>query len=77
VYSFEGVGVLGLAAWRDLNPDIGLTSCFLARHTKGPIRGVIEPFIRKQLRLTAHAVTEVEETNQCMLVHIDRLVKRL
>jgi transposase len=38
---------------------------------------LIETFIRKQLRLTAHTVTKVEETEQFMLVHIDRLGKRL
>jgi transposase len=38
---------------------------------------LIETFIRKQLRLKAHAVTKVEETDECMLVHIDRLGKRL
>jgi transposase len=38
---------------------------------------LIETFIRKQLRLTAHAVTRVEETAEFMLVHIDRLGKRL
>jgi transposase len=38
---------------------------------------LIETFIRKQLRLTAHTVTKVEETDECMLVHIDRLGKRL
>lgn len=38
---------------------------------------LIETFIRKQLRLKAHAVTKVEETDQCMLVRIDRLGKRL
>jgi transposase len=38
---------------------------------------LIETFIRKQLRLTAHTVTKVEETDQFMLVHIDRLGKRL
>src|SRR5437660_7919610 len=37
----------------------------------------IETFIRKQLRLKAHTVTSVEETDECMLVHIDRLGKRL
>ncbi len=36
-----------------------------------------ETFIRKQLRLKAHTVTKVEETDECMLVHIDRLGKRL
>ena len=38
---------------------------------------LIETFIRKQLRLTAHTVTKMEETDQVMLVHIDRLGKRL
>ncbi|MCC7153282.1 MAG: transposase family protein [Bryobacterales bacterium] len=38
---------------------------------------LIETFIRKQLHLKAHTVTKVEETNECMLVHIDRLGKRL
>ena len=37
----------------------------------------IETFIRKQLRLKAHTVTKVEETDDCMLVHIDRLGTRL
>lgn len=38
---------------------------------------LIETFIRKQLRLKAHTVTKVEETEECMLVHIDRLDQRL
>jgi transposase len=38
---------------------------------------LIETFIRKQLRLKAHTVTKVEETDKYMLVHIDRLGKRL
>jgi transposase len=38
---------------------------------------LIETFIRKQLRLTAHTVTKVEETDQFMLVHVDRRGKRL
>ena len=38
---------------------------------------LIETFIRKQLRLKAHTVTKVEESGECMLVHIDRLGKRL
>ena len=38
---------------------------------------LVETFIRKQLRLKAHTVTKVEETDECMLVHIDRLGKRL
>ena len=38
---------------------------------------LIETFIRKQLRLKAHTVTKVEETGECMRVHIDRLGQRL
>ena len=38
---------------------------------------LIETFIRKQLHLKAHTVTKVEETDECMLVYIDRLGKRL
>lgn len=37
---------------------------------------LIETVIRKQLRLKAHSVTEVEQTDGCMRVHIDRLGKR-
>jgi len=38
---------------------------------------LIETFIRKQLHLKAHTVTKVEETDENMLVYIDRLGKRL
>lgn len=38
---------------------------------------LIETFIRKQLRLKAHTVTRVEETDDCMRVYIDRLGSRL
>jgi transposase len=38
---------------------------------------LIETFIRKQLRLKAHTVIKVEETDECMRVYIDRLGKRL
>lgn len=38
---------------------------------------LIETFIRKQLRLKAHTVTKVEETDDCMWVNIDRLGCRL
>jgi transposase len=38
---------------------------------------LIETFIRKQLRLKAHSVIGVEETDKCMIVRIDRLGKRL
>ena len=37
----------------------------------------METFIRKQLRLKSHTVTRVEETDECMLAHIDQLGKRL
>ena len=37
----------------------------------------IEAFIRKQLRLKAHTVTRVEETDDHLLVYIDRLGGRL
>ena len=38
---------------------------------------LIETFIRKQLRLKAHTVTQIEETDECMVVCIDRLGKTL
>lgn len=38
---------------------------------------LIETFIRRQLRLKAHTVTKVEQTDECMHVYIDRLGKRL
>ena len=38
---------------------------------------LIETFIRKQLRLEAHTVTKVEQTDECMVVYIDRLGSRL
>ena len=38
---------------------------------------LIETFLRKQLRLKAHTVRKVEETERCLLVHIDRLGHRL
>ena len=33
---------------------------------------LLETFIRKQLRLKAHTVTKVEETDEFMIVSIDR-----
>jgi hypothetical protein len=33
--------------------------------------GLVETFIREQVRSKAHAVTRVEESDTCMLVHID------
>ena len=38
---------------------------------------LIETFIRKQLRLKAHRVTRVEETGECLRVHMDRRGRRL
>src|SRR5712692_9578887 len=38
---------------------------------------LIETFIRKQLGLKAHIVTKVEETEEFMIVNIDRLGRRL
>jgi transposase len=38
---------------------------------------LIETFLRKQLKLKAHTVTNVEETERHMVVHIDRLGRRL
>ena len=38
---------------------------------------LVETFIRKQLGLKAHTVRQVEETERCLLVHIDRLGHRL
>ncbi len=37
----------------------------------------LETFIRKQLHLKAHTVTKVEETDEHMLIYIDRLGQRL
>jgi transposase len=38
---------------------------------------LVETFLRKQLGLKAHTVTKVEETERYMIVHIDRLGRRL
>jgi transposase len=38
---------------------------------------LVETFIRKQLGLKAHTVTKVEESERYMMVHIDRLGRRL
>jgi transposase len=38
---------------------------------------LLETFIRKQLRLKAHTVTHVEETEESMVVYVDRLGRRL
>jgi transposase len=44
---------------------------------KGGSRLLVETILRKQLRLTAHTVTKVEETDKFLVVHIDRLGRRL
>lgn len=38
---------------------------------------LIQTFIRKELRLKAHTVTQVKESAEAMIVHIDRLGQRL
>ncbi len=38
---------------------------------------LVETFLRKQLALKAHTVTKVEETDRFMIVHIERLGRRL
>ena len=38
---------------------------------------LIETFLRKQLKLKAHTVTKVEETERYMIIHIDRLGGRM
>jgi transposase len=49
---------------------------FIATERKG-IELLIETFLRKQLKLKAHTVTKAEETERYMIVHIDRLGRRL
>jgi transposase len=71
--------MLGLAAWQDLS---GTSASVYFRVSRQGIRKdrsevLIETFIRKQLHLTAHTVTKVEETDEFMLVRIDRLGRRL
>jgi transposase len=46
-------------------------------HERRRIEVLIETFIRKQLKLKAHTVTRVEETEKWMVIHIDRLGDRL
>src|SRR5256712_3039010 len=41
------------------------------------IEVLVETFLRKQLGLKSHTVTKVEETERYMIVHIDRLGRRL
>src|ERR1035438_2256266 len=48
-----------------------------SRPRKEGIEVLIETFIRKQLGLKAHTVTRVEETEDYMIIHIDRLGSRL
>ena len=46
-------------------------------HERKGIEVLVETFIRKQLGLKAHTVTKVEETEEFMIIHIDRLGDRL
>ena len=72
--------MLGVVIWRGFgrHPGHGLISLFRPKNTKGSRTEVlIETFIRKQLHLKAHTVTKVEQTDENMLVYIDRLGKRL
>ena len=50
---------------------------FAKTRRRGKAEVLIETFIRKQLRLKAHTVTQVEETEEAMVVRIDRLGRRL
>ena len=72
--------MLGVVIWRGFarHPGHGLISLFRPKNTKGSrTEALIETFIRKQLHLKAHTVTKVEQTDENMLVYIDRLGKRL
>jgi transposase len=46
-------------------------------HQRKGIELLIETFLRKQLKLKAHTVTKVEETERYLIVCIDRLGRRL
>src|SRR5260370_19032065 len=50
---------------------------FAKTQRRGKTEVLIETFIRKQLRLKAHTVTHVEETDESMVVYIDRIGRRL
>jgi transposase len=50
---------------------------FAKTQRRGKTEVLIETFIRKQLRLKAHTVTRVEETDESMVVYIDRIGRRL
>src|ERR1700694_2976699 len=59
-------------------PAVFYSSKLFAKTQRRRKTGVlIETFIRKQLRLKAHTVTQVEETDDSMVVYIDRLGGRL
>ena len=59
-------------------PAVFYSSKLFAKTRRRRKTGVlIETFIRKQLRLKAHTVTHVEETDDSMVVYIDRLGGRL
>ena len=73
-------GCRGMPVDRDLNStsDRFYSSKLFTKTQRGETTEVlIQTFIRKQLGLKAHTVTQVEETEECMIVHIDRLGKRL
>src|SRR4051794_29947257 len=69
----------GLAARRgfERHPGIGYFRVSWQGIRKDRSEVLIETFIRKQLRLKAHTVSKVEETDDCMRVSIDRLGRRL
>ena len=53
------------------------SSPLVTLHTGKKIEVLVETFLRKQLGLKSHNVTKVEETERYMIVHIDRLGRRL
>ncbi len=79
VIEAEALDTVGCGTPRGMKLDTSnlLRACFLRPHERKRIEVLIETFLRKQLRLKAHTVTKVEETERCLLVHIDRLGHRL
>jgi hypothetical protein len=56
-------------------PDRSYPALWFAKTRRGGTTEVlIETFIGKQLRLKSHTVTKVEESEEWMTVHIDRLL---
>ena len=67
-----------VGGWLKSTPDRFYPSMLFTKTQRGETTEVlIETFIRKQLRLKAHTVTRVEETEEAMIVQIDRLGERL